>query len=326
MQTALHIVALVAQLKNELVGGEIESTEFYKKLRTALFFVRKDRERLGLVFGFHPAGSGVCCVPASKIKLETTEKPWPIFGLDGAEIVDVIQPSLDRIFELVVRQGEEDRSVVFEALGPNGNLWLLNRSGEKLATLRNRKFVQGEHYEPPETRDRIDPSDVTGAQLRDRLGEMTDRSPLAALKNVLLGFNDTMIKEALSRANPSGEAVDLLDHSQAEAIAGAVREIAERFRQAESGYLYERRGSFEVYPFKLTSTELQPEKFKNLSAATMEMITRQQTTVNDAGEEQRVIKAVAAAMKRHERLIRNVEADIKKAADYERYKRLGELL
>jgi len=326
MQTALHIAALVAQLKNELVGGQIESTEFYKKLRTAHFLVRKGRERLGLVFVFHPAGSGVCCVPASKIILETTEKPWPIFGLDGAEVVDVIQPSLDRIFELVVRQGEKNHRVVFEALGPNGNLWLLDHSGGKLATLRNRKFVQSEHYEPPEISDRINPFEVSSAQLLDRLGGMADRSPTAALKNILLGFNDTMTKEALSRANPSGTTVDLLDQSQAEALANAVRHIAERFRQAESAYLYERRGSFEVYPFKLTSTESQPEKLKSLSAATLEMITRQQTTVNDAGEEQRVIKAVATAIKRHERLIKNVEADIKKAADYERYKRLGELL
>ena len=326
MQTALHIAALVAQLKNELVGGQIESTEFYKKLRTAHFLVRKGRERLGLVFVFHPAGSGVCCVPASKIILETTEKPWPIFGLDGAEVVDVIQPSLDRIFELVVSLGGESRRVVFEALGPNGNLWLLDRKGGKLATLRNRRYVQGTHYEPPEISDRIIPFEVNSAQLLDLLGAMADRSPLAALKNILLGFNDTMTKEALTRANPSGAAVDWLDPRHAEALAGAVRQIAERFRQAESAYLYERRGSFEVYPFKLTSTESQPEKFKSLSAAVMEMITRQQTTVNDAGEEQRVIKAVAAAIKRHERLIRNVEADIKKAADYERYKRLGELL
>jgi predicted ribosome quality control (RQC) complex YloA/Tae2 family protein len=326
MQTALHIAALAAQLKKELVGGQIEATEFYKKLRTALFLVRNDRERVGLVFVFHPAGSGACCVPVSKIKLETTEKPWPIFGLDGAKVVDVIQPSLDRIFELVVMQGGENRRVVFEVLGPNGNLWLLDRSGGKLATLRNRKFVQGGDYKPPETSDRMKPFDVSGAQLRDRLGELTGRSPLATLKNILLGFNDTMIKETLSRANPSGATFDPTDPNHAEALANAVRQMAERFRQPESAYLYERRGSFEVYPFKLTFTELQPEKFKSLSAATLEMITRQKTTVNEAGEEQRVIKAVAAAIKRHERLIRNVEADIKKAADYEWYKRLGELL
>jgi predicted ribosome quality control (RQC) complex YloA/Tae2 family protein len=326
MQTALHIAALVAQLKNELVGGQIEATEFYKKLRTALFLVRKGRERVGLVFVFHPAGSGVCCMPASKIKLETTEKPWPIFGLDGAEILDVVQPSLDRIFELVVRQGREDRRVVFEALGPNGNIWLLDRKGGKLATLRNRKYIKGGHYEPPEISDRINPFEVSGAQLLGRLGKITDRSPLAALKNILLGFNDTMTREALTRANPSGATVDWLDQSHAEALANAVRQIAERFRQPESAWLYVRRSGFEVYPFKLTSTELQPEKFKSLSAAILEMITRQQTTVHEAGEEQRIIKAVATAIKRHERLIRNVGADIKKAADYERYKRFGELL
>ena len=278
MQTALHILALVGQLKGELVGGRIETTAFYKKLRTAVFTVRKDRERTALVLDFHPAGAGVYCVPANKIAIETVEKPWPIFALEGAEISHVAQPSLDRIFELVVKQGGEKRRVVFEALGPNGNLWLLDRQGWKVATLRNRKYAQGTHYEPPEISDRLNPFEVTGAQLSDRLGEMADRSPMAALKNILLGFNDTMTKEALTRANPSGAAVDWLDQNHAEALANAVRRIAERFREAESGYLYERRGSLEVYPFKLTSTESQPEKFKSLSAAIMEMVTRQQTS------------------------------------------------
>lgn len=326
MQTALHILSLVEQLKNELVGGRIETTAFYKKLRTAVFTIRKDRERPALVLDFHPAGAGVYCVPGNKIAIETAEKPWPIFGLEGAEILSVVQPSLDRIFELGVRQGEKQMRVVFEALGPNANFWLLDHNGRKQATLRNRKFTPGDPYQHLETGDRIDPFKITGARLRERLQETADRSPLAAVKSILLGFNDTMTREALTRANPSSAAVDWTSLEHAESLAKAVREIAERFLQPQSAYLYRLRAGLEVYPFKLTSTEQTPEKFKNLSIAIMEMLTRLQTTVSESGEEQRIVKAVAAAIRRHERLIKNVEADIAKAADFERCKRFGELL
>jgi len=59
MQTSLHIMALVAELKREVVSGMITGTKFYKKERAAYFFVKKDRSRLALGFIYHPAGSGV---------------------------------------------------------------------------------------------------------------------------------------------------------------------------------------------------------------------------------------------------------------------------
>jgi len=326
MQTALHIAALVNQLKVEIAGGRIVSTGFYKKVRTALIIVKKDSHRAALAFVYHPAGSGCFCVPASKIKLETTEKPWPIFGLDGADIIEIVHPALDRIFELVVRHQGEVRRVVFEALGPNGNLWLLDRSGGRQATLRNRKYVVGERYEPPEIGDRLNPYQITGEQLIEWLGPKIDRSPLAALKGGLLGFDDTMTREALSRAGLPVSELGSLDDQQANALAGAVRDIAQRFTESHSAYLYIVQGGAEVYPFKLVSVEAQPDRFKTLSLATMEMVARRQVTVVETDEEKRLLRAVAAAIKRQQRLIKNVESDLEKAAGFERYKRLGELL
>jgi len=326
MPTALHIAALVNQLKAEIAAGRIVSTKFYKKLRTALFIVKKDSHRTALAFVYHPAGSGCFCVPAPKIKLETTEKPWPIFGLDGADVVEIVHPALDRIFELVLRHEGEVRRVVFEVLGPNGNLWLLDRSGGKQATLRNRKYVVGERYEPPEIGDRISPYEITGERLLARLGPKIDRSPMAALKGGLLGFDDTMTREVLSRAGLPVSELGSLNHEQAAMLARAVRDIAQRFTESHSAYLYSIRGGVEVYPFKLVSVEAQPDRFKTLSLATMEMVARRQVTVIETDEEKRLLKAVAAAIKRQQRLIKNVESDLGKAADFEQYKHLGELL
>ncbi len=76
----------------------------------------------------------------------------------------------------------------------------------------------------------------------------------------------------------------------------------------------------------MKAVDKQSEKFPSLSLAVMEMTSRQQTTITDTDDEQRLLKAVASAIKRQERLVVNIEADVAKAADFERYKRLGELL
>jgi predicted ribosome quality control (RQC) complex YloA/Tae2 family protein len=158
------------------------------------------------------------------------------------------------------------------------------------------------------------------------LGDNLDRSPLAELKGRLLGFNETMIREAVRRADLTLSDLRHFDDTRAGKLSAAVRQIAERFESDGAGYLYEIAGGVEVYPFKLASRDEQPEKFKTLSLAVWEMVNRRRSNVSEASEEKSVLKAVARAVKRKTKLAANLEADIAKAADYERYKRFGELL
>ncbi len=225
MQTALHIAALVNQLKHEIVGGRLIATQFYKKSRTALFIVQKGHERLALALIYHPAGSGCFCVPASKIRLDTTEKPWPIFNLEEADIEDVTQPELDRIFEVILTRDSEKMRLVFEVLGPNGNIWLIGEDGTRKGTLRNRKYDKGDKYNAPVTVDRIDPFAITSELLVARMSEQAGRSPLAALKAVLVGFNDTMTREVLTRADCAVVHPETLTAGQADALVRAVARL-----------------------------------------------------------------------------------------------------
>lgn len=326
MQTALHIAALTAQLKQEIVGGKIISTEFYKKLRAAYLIIKKDRSKLALGFVYHPAGSGCFCVPASKLKIETREKPWPIFGLDGAIVCDVSQPGLDRIFEITVDLSGKKKRLIMEVMGPNGNLWLTDELGGKEATLRKRQFQPGEAYQAFPMADRLDPRSVTAEQLLDGLKADPDRSPLAALKGLLIGFNETMIWEAVSRAGLELSDLRQPDSADLPQLARSIGDISARFATSEAGYLYLIRGGAEVYPFKLTSRDQQPEKFKSLSLATIEMVNRKQTTGDETDEEKKVLKAVNRGVKRHTRLKLNLTQDVERAAGYERYKLWGDLL
>lgn len=326
MQTALHITTLVSQLKDEIVGGKLVATEFYKKLRAAYFFIKKQRSKVAVGFVFHPAGSGSFCVPASKVHLDTREKPWPVFGLDGADIIGVEQLGLDRLFELTVELSGVVKRVVFEAMGPNGNLWLLDERGGRQATLRNRKFSTGEAYQPVSAGERISPFEISAEQIADRLAVDQNRSPLSILKGMLLGFNETMIRETLRRAGMTVVELSEPEPASLEKLARGLHEMAGWFGETRSGYLYEIRGGVEVYPFKLVSRDYQPEKSKTLSLAVMEMVSRRRSAGSDADEEKDALKAVGRAVKKQVRLVRNLKADIKQASDYPRYKRFGELL
>jgi predicted ribosome quality control (RQC) complex YloA/Tae2 family protein len=81
-----------------------------------------------------------------------------------------------------------------------------------------------------------------------------------------------------------------------------------------------------VYPFKLASVDASPEKHKSLSMAVMAAVGRRRTNVDEIDEQKRVLKAIDRDIKKQQRLVANLEKDIQTAADYEKYKRMGELL
>lgn len=323
MQTALHIQTLVLQLRHEIDGGRITSTEFYKKQRAAYIFVKKDKGLNALGFVYHPAGAGCFCVPASKVKIETREKPWPIFSLTEGKITGVEQDGLDRIFRVHLEVGGVPRILLFEALGPNGNLWLLDERGGRLATLRHKKFEEREPYAAFDPGERLDPREVTSAQVTELFAQNAGTSAIGVLKKGLNGFNETMVREVLRRSDVSGAPED---EEAARRLEREIQTLAERFTADAAGFLYSVKGADEVYPCKLSLIEDQPEKFKTLSLAVMAMIGRRHSVVEEEDEEKKVLQAVERAAKRLGRRLTNLESDLSKAADFETYKRYAELL
>jgi len=274
MQTTLHITALVNELKNAITGGIIYSTEFYKKERSAFFFIKKEKSRLALGFVYHPAGSGTFLVPASKIKITTREKPWPVFDLVKAVITDVEQMGFDRIFTIEIEKEEVKNTLVFEAIGPNGNIWLLDENDNKSATLRNRKYTTGEKYvctPPPE---KLSPFDVTPSHFIRWAEDKHVPSFVTMLEKKILGLNRTMAKEIVRRAGLEGKTLHEMDNRLYDGLVKSIDDTTSFFKGTSPGYLYELKGGNEVYPFKLSSVEQAPEKYKSLSLAVMNMVNR----------------------------------------------------
>jgi len=326
MQTALHIMTLVEQIRREAIGGTVVGTEYYKKERAAYIFIKAQKTRLALGFLYHPHGSGVFLVPASKIKLDTREKPWPFFELDGATLESVIQMGLDRLFEIALsfpKGAKDPKGLVGEALGPNGNLLLLDSNRNYLATLRKRDITPGTLYTPPDPFDGVDPFTMTAESLQHLRRDNPDMWISTLLQKNLLGFSKTLVHEAIERSNidPEDISPDDLD-----TLATTIRDLATRFRDPDTGYLHRIAGRAEVYPFKLTIASDPPEKFKTLSMAVQQMTAMRQSQVEQADERKTIAQAVSRAIKRMARRIEKIEKDLAEAADFEKYKKLGELL
>lgn len=328
MQTALHILTLTQELKREVVGGTIVGTEYFKKERAAFLIVKKEKTVNALALVFHPAGAGAVCAPVRKIRPETKEKPWPIFGLDNSIVTAVEQPLLDRIFYVTVRRPDSTTvQVAFEAIGPNGNMWLLDADRRKQGTLRNREFTFGDIYEPsPLPSDRLNPLEMSVENLKALIRERSTGSLLTTIDKNILGFNRTMALEAVQRANLDFSEPSELSGDDTTLLHRIISDMAARFADAESAYLYEIRGGLEAYPFKLKSREDQPEKCKTLSLAVAEIIRRRQVSRVEETEQQAVMQAVARSVKRLERRVVKLDADIQHASVYEQYKKIGELL
>ncbi|MCK4632295.1 MAG: DUF814 domain-containing protein [candidate division Zixibacteria bacterium] len=326
MQTALHIKALVEELQARVTDSTIVATEFYKKQRAAYFFFKTEKTRLALGFVFHPAGAGTFLVPASKVKIATREKPWPIFDLVGARIIDINQTILDRIFLVHLEREKKRLSLAVEAIGPNGNIWLLDENDGRIATLRKRTYESGATYESAPVPDRISPFDLTSTTLSELIAEGRYGSAAMILEKQVIGFNRTMAHEALTRAGlPSPDAASLSENDRCQ-LADTVQAIAGTFVADATGYLYELHRGVEVYPLKLSSAEGTPEKFKTLSMAAQAMTGMRQSKIEQFDEEKSVIDMIKLTAKRLQKRLVNIGKDIEKASNYERYKRTGELI
>lgn len=330
MQTALHIHALVREIDQTIVGGRVVDTEFYKKERAAWIYVKKDKPVLALGLVYHPAGSGCVLIPGRKARPDTREKPWPIFQLTDAVITGVSQPTLDRIFffECKLKSGDTARLVV-EAIGPNGNLWWLNGEGEIQGTLRKKDFSPRQKYQPMALPSgQIDPFDFNDDDLRSLIQSRAEEggSLLPTLHKGIMGFSRTIAIETVKRADLDFAELDAITDEDITALAETIRDIASRFANAEVGYLYHIGSGYEAYPFKLSSKQDQPEKLKSLSLAMLETINRRQNAKEEADDQKKILDAVTRAVNRISKRIGNLELDIEKAADYERHKRIGDVL
>ncbi len=324
MQTALHIYALVKELNDVIVGGKFIAAEFYKKEREAYLLLKTANGTFALGLAYHPTGFGTFLIPRGKIEVKTKEKPWPFFQqtLEG-EISSVEQMGLDRIIRLNLIKDEIHYSIVIEAIGPNGNLWLLDGNNKILATLRNKQYDPDTPYSPPLPLDRLNPLKFEIGQLKKLSEDQTLDIGTFLYKN-FLGLDRTMVEEIAGRAElVSDLPVNELTDTEIERLAGTILFMAKAFNEYSPGYTHE---TPIVAPFKMHHLSGEWSKFKTLSLAVYDLVKNRKAVRAELSEKQRLIDAVTRFVVRQKRKIGLLEKDIESAGKFDLYRKYAEIL
>lgn len=328
MQTALHIYALVTELKDSLANGKLITSEFYRKEREAylLFKVKKGTVALGLAY--HPTGFGAFVIPRSKISVKTREKPWPFFQpAYEAEIVSIEQLGLDRIIKIDLQSKSDNYSIIIEAIGPNGNLWLLDGDNKILATLRNKKYDTNSPYEPPPALDRVNPFDIDPEQLAGIIKSSLKDSSIeigSFLNKYILGLNKILANEIAERTDLDySMPINEMTEAETEHLAQNILSMAKLFEQYAPGYSYETPA---VAPFKIHHLSGEPKKYKTLSLAVYDKIKNRKAAGAELSGKQKILEAVKKYVKKQKRKIAHVEKDIFSAEKFDMYRQYAEML
>ncbi|HSH00257.1 MAG TPA: NFACT family protein [candidate division Zixibacteria bacterium] len=327
MQTALHIAAITAEARRELNGAEFFDSAFYRKERAAWMFFKTDKKKFALGMLFHPQAHGCLVVPAGKVRVETGEKPFPFFQSHyGATISQIEQLDYDRVIRLTL-SGAATGAIIIEALGPSGNLWLLDAAGGRRQVLRHRDFSDGEPYQLPGAGARLSPLELDTPALRNALTDSGKTFAADALSKTVSGFDDTLSREALSRADFSaGTETATLSLGDCQRLCDAVTALARLAQNPDNGYLYSSTRPPSAQPFKLKSVDAQPDKHPSVSLAGLALAQSRKMQSVAADEDKKVTQAAHSALKRQARVIEKIEADISEAENFERYREIADIL
>lgn len=331
MQTALHIATVVAEARRLILGAVFYDSAFYRKERAAFLFFKKDKKKFALALRFHPVAHGCYIVPAGKVTLQSGssgEKPFPFFQeAYGMTLEGLEQLSFDRLIRLRLAEESKRRAIVLEALGPSGNVWLLDENDGRSAVLRNRDFTAGELYELPGAGTRLAPTELTAEALIENFAEYTDRSVADALSKTVSGIDLILAREALTRANCDGLLnASELTTDQASALIESIESLVELAQSGQSGYLYAAGLTPSAQPFKLKSVASEPEKFASYSIAQQALALSRKDSGEAADESKQIRQALKSALKKQERTLKNIERDLADAQNYERYKHYADIL
>ncbi len=304
-------------MRESLIGAELIDSRFFKKEREAFLVFKGDKGTLALGLAYHPISYGAFLIPASKIAIDTPEKPWPFFQPTlGGTVTEIRQYGLDRIFRINIDKKNESFSIVIEAIGLNGNIWLLDKNDLILATLRNRKYDPAVPFAPLTPSDRINPFEVTAKEIEGIMAE-AELPPHLLLKKKLAGLDEILAREIIHRAG--GET----NHDPAEVQKGT-KSLAESFGNFAPAYYYDNIPY--AAPLKLKSLAGEPVKLKTLSLALYEAVKSGKTAREETSQKDKILEAVRKHLKRHEKKLGNIEKDLEQSDLADQFRRYGEIL
>ncbi|MFH1699408.1 MAG: NFACT RNA binding domain-containing protein [Candidatus Zixiibacteriota bacterium] len=304
----------MAESSGFIEGGIISSVEFYRKERAVQIYIQAS-QKYCVTLSYHPDQSGFYILPAGKSALNTSEKYRP-FARDiwESKINSIRQIPNDRIVEFEVTKNKQLWYLIFEIIGPNGNLWFLDENKIPKETLRRRKIDTKIPYQTPPLPPKINPYSLNREKIERLLTDNPGIDPIRLLEKNIYGFDYLMALTALK----SGDSPDI--------ILSRIVTMLTAYNNSDSPvHAYRVKNKFQYYPFKISKYEPE-DKFPSLSAAQVKCVHESKSENEESQFRELTLKAVRTRLKKSKRLLGKLESDIKEAAQYEKYLQFADLL
>jgi predicted ribosome quality control (RQC) complex YloA/Tae2 family protein len=321
MLSSLDVTRILAESSAQLAKAEITGVEYFRKERTVRINIDGEKKYC-LIISFHPRWNGFFILPAGRCRLDTPEKPRPFARqIWSGTIISLRQKPNDRIVELEIKAGDAIYFLILEILGPNGNIRLLDSGKQLIASLRDRKYTAGQAYKPPPLPEKLDPAKTTVEDLRHLLEEKPGANPARLLEKNIYGIDYYLARFILRGAQKSSQALNNLP--------GIHRRLTDIIRACQTSdrsiYVYRIRGNIAYYPVRFSDRE-PLSKSRSLSQAQREMIAAMKIETESEDFREKTVKSLENRIKKAERLLKRLEADIEEASGYERFLQLADLL
>ena len=309
----------IQELKNAI---DCHVDKIYQPSREELVFTLRKKgftERLLIT-----VKSGNARLHFTSNKYENPETP-PMFCmlmrkyLNSAKLVDIIQPSLERVAVLVFSCSNEmgdivEIKLVCELIGNKSNIILVNENGRIIESLRHSDIESGGRlilpnavYEYPEKPDKLNPL-TTDADL------LFKEAQNSSFLKVVDGFSPLICREIEDSENPK---------------ESFIRIINDLKNSVNPALIYDDKGS----PFDFTYTDISQypqsykiKKFNTFSELLDSFYTEKETVsrINTAARD--IIKLVNNLKNRTEKKLALRLIDLEKCKDRENLRIYGELL
>ncbi len=278
------LFAVLAELKEKIIGARID--KIYQPTKYELVFaVRTIGENRKIILSSHPSNSRV---HLTDMQYENPAVP-PTFcmllrkHLIGGRIVDIQQPNMERIAEIVIEAHDElgDRAqfkLVCELMGKHSNIIFISQNGKVLDSARRvpehvsriRQILPGLEYEYPPSKGKLSPLGMSLETLEDIMRSMSETTVPKYLVSMLNGVSPTVSQELTYRAFGSGEILlSKLESRQRRALAAVCASFFSNLSEKnfEPMLLFKNGEPFVITPFEY-------EMFGHLNSKRSESISQ----------------------------------------------------
>lgn len=263
--------------------------------------------------------------------------------LGGGRIVDVSQPSLERILHFHIEHLDEmgdlcRKTLIVELMGKHSNLIFCKEDGMILDSIKHvslavssvREVLPGRTYFIPHTQDKLDPLTADPAEMVVAICE----KPMAlskAIYTTLTGFSPVMAEELCHRASvESARPAGALETPEREMLAHQLLRLIESVRNSEFAphlYYNEAKEPVEFSAVPLTMyEEMSAQPFESISALLESYYATKNTLTRIRQKSSDLRRIVQTALDRSRKKYDLQSRQLSDTEKREKYKIWGELI